>query len=237
VEPHDAAQWASAYKIEVEVDGEEKEYLLKVIQRPRHAEMALGEYESQRALQQHLPDNVCIPLAHGTFELDRNTSFFMTPFRHLTDRIPSPAQFVDVFQKLHSSSVSPTGKYGFHVATFNGWVPIINDWCDTWEEYFTRQFRSDILWQQSIRGPDADFNRVAGEFFEKVIPRLLRPLETGGRSIRPVLLHGDVYEGNVKIDEETKQLILYDSCCCYGHNERQCTSLPAGAMRKLTVRT
>jgi protein-ribulosamine 3-kinase len=27
-------------------------------------------------------------------------------------------------------------------------------------------------------------------FFEKVIPRLLRPLETGENSIKPVLIHG-----------------------------------------------
>lgn len=81
VYPHGAAQWASSFKVEIEVDGEEKEYFLKVIQRPHHAEMALGEYESQKALQQYLPENVCIPLAHGTFELDPNTSFFLTTFR------------------------------------------------------------------------------------------------------------------------------------------------------------
>ena len=169
---------------------------------------------SRKALQQYLPNNVCIPLAHGTYDSDPGTSFFLTPFRYLTDKIPEPAQFVEIFEKLHRSSVSPTGKYGFHVTTFNGWVPLVNDWCDTWEEFFARQFRSDILWEQGIRGPDPDFDRVADEFFQKVIPRLLRPLETGGRSIKPVLLHGDVYEGNVKIDEETQQLIIYDSCCC-----------------------
>lgn len=188
--------------------------------------MARGEYESQKALAEHLPDNVAIPLAHGTFELDGSKSFFLTPFRELKDRVPDPVQLTKVLEKLHKSSASPTGKFGFHVQTFNGVVPLINDWCDTWEEWFSRQFRSDIAWQRSIAGPDPEFDKVADEFFEKVIPRLLRPLETGGRSIKPTLVHGDIWHGNCQIDSTTQQVILFDSCCCYAHNE--CKVKPSG---------
>ncbi|SPO01576.1 uncharacterized protein DNG_04249 [Cephalotrichum gorgonifer] len=141
--------------------------------------MAYGEYESQQALAEHLPDNVAVPLSYGTFQLDASKSFFLTPFLKFEDSFPDPMQLTKILEKLHRSSTSPTGKYGFHVQTFNGVVPLINDWCDTWEEWFSRQFRSDIAWEQSIAGPDPEFDRVADEFFEKVIPRLLRPLETG----------------------------------------------------------
>jgi hypothetical protein len=41
-------------------------------------------------------------------------------------------------------------------------------------------------------GADTEFNSVAEEFFEKVVPRLLRPLQSGGRSIKPTLVHGDL---------------------------------------------
>jgi fructosamine-3-kinase len=181
--------------------------------------MALGEYESQKALWEHLPDNVSVPLAYGTFEQDPSQSFFLTAFRNLVDRPLGPTQLVDVLERLHTSSVSPNGKFGFHVTTFNGWVPLLNDWCDTWEEWYSRQLRSDIRWQQEVRGVDADFNKVADEFFEKVVPRLLRPLETGSRSIKPTLVHGDIWHGNTQIDMDTQQVILFDSCCCYAHNE------------------
>ncbi|KAJ5764666.1 hypothetical protein N7533_003347 [Penicillium manginii] len=181
--------------------------------------MALGEYESQMELAKYIPDNVVVPLAYGTLENDPSASFFLAIFRNLSEKTATPAQLVDALEKLHNNSVSPNGKFGFHVMTFNGVVPIVNDWCDTWEEYFSRQLRSDIKWEQGIRGPDPEFDAIADEFFQKVIPRLLRPLETGGRSIKPSLVHGDLWQGNAQIDMVTQQLVLFDSCCCYAHNE------------------
>lgn len=195
---------------------------MQVIQRENHAEMARGEYESQKALAAQIPNNVVIPLAHGTFDLDPSKSFFLTAFLQLDGGDPSPDELAKVLQKLHNSSTSPTGKFGFHVQTFNGVAPLINDWCDTWEEWFTRQLKSDIAWEQSIAGPDPDFDKVMDEFFTKVIPRLLRPLETGGRNIKPTLVHGDLWHGNCQVDPTTGKPILFDSCCCYAHHERTC---------------
>ncbi|KEY71832.1 hypothetical protein S7711_10062 [Stachybotrys chartarum IBT 7711] len=237
VAEHGTSSWSSGHRILVELDGEEKEYFLKVglygtcvsasaddsyvklIYRPRHAEMALGEYESQKAMWEHIPDNVVVPLAHGTLQLDDSKSFFLTTFRDFKSKDPSPEELISLLKELHTRAISPTGKFGFHVTTFNGYVPLVNDWCDSWEEYFSRQFRSDIEWEQGIRGPDREFNNVVDEFFQKVIPRLLRPLQTGGRSIKPVLVHGDIWHGNVKIDSASQKVILFDSCCCYAHNE------------------
>jgi len=183
--------------------------------------MARGEYESQKALAEILPDNVAVPLAFGTFQLDSSKSFYITPFRELMDKIATPTALAELLKTLHTTSRSPTGKFGFHVQTFNGVVPVINDWCDSWEAWFTRQFKADILWEQSVCGRDPEFDAVADEFFAKVIPRLLRPLETGGRYIKPSLLHGDIWHGNCQIDADTQKVILFDSCCCYGHNERK----------------
>lgn len=121
-----------------------------------------------------------------------SASFFLTPFRNLGDKTPEPAQLVEVLERLHKASMSPTGKFGFHITTFNGVVPLVNDWCDTWEEFFSRQLRSDIEWEQSIRGPDPEMDEISSEFFGKVIPRLLHPLQTVERNIKPVLVHGDV---------------------------------------------
>ncbi|KAI0450101.1 Fructosamine kinase-domain-containing protein [Xylaria acuta] len=219
ISPHGKGSWSSGYKVEIDVGGEESEYFLKVITRLHHLEMARGEFESQNELQKYLPDNVSTPLAYGQLELDLSSSFFLTPFRHLSEKVLDPQSLVEVLQKLHQTSISPTGKFGFHVTTFNGVVPLVNDWCDTWEEYFSRQLKSDIQWLHSVRGPDPEFDEVADQFLEKVIPRLLRPLQTGGRSIKPVLVHGDVWPGNVQLDTATRRVILYDSCCCYGHNE------------------
>lgn len=163
---------------------------------------------------------MAVPIGYGALASDPSSSFLLTAFLSLSEEVPGPAQLAEVLKKLHATSASPGGRFGFHVPTFNGVVPVINDWCDTWEEYFTRQLRSDIEWEHSIRGADPGFDATADEFFDKVVPRLLRPLQTGGRSIEPVLVHGNFWPGNVQIDKATQRIVLLDSCCCYGHNER-----------------
>ena len=49
--------------------------------------------------------------------------------------------------------------------------------------------------------------------------------QTGGRRIRPTLCQGDLWEdlweGNVQIDGNTEQPIMFDSWVSYGHNESQ----------------
>ena len=194
-------------------------WCLQVYNRPQHSAMARGEYESQKSLAQHLPENTAAPLAWDNFELDPTRSFFLTAYRNLRENTPDPAQLIEILAKFHTSSASLTGKFGFHVTTFNGHVPLVNDWTDSWEEWYNRQFRSDIEWEQRVRGIDPEFSEIADEFFQKVIPRLLRPLQSGGRSIKPVLVHGDIWHDNAQIDMDSNRVILFDSCCCYAHNE------------------
>lgn len=80
------------------------------------------------------------------------------------------------------------------------------------------------------RGESKELKGLEGDFFEKVVPRLLRPLENTkkGRSIKPVLLHGDLWVGNASVEEkeganEEGNCMLFDSSAFYGHNE--CKSL------------
>lgn len=182
--------------------------------------MALGEFQSQKALWQHIPNNVVVPLSHGTCKSDNSKSFFLASFRKfINGSLPTTHTLVELLKALHTSAISSTGKFGFHVMTFNGYVPLVNDWCDTWEEWYSRQLRSDMEHEQRVRGHDAEFMQIANEFFAKVIPRLLRPLETGDRTITPVLVHGDLWYENVAIDEHSGEAILFDSCCCYAHHE------------------
>ncbi|KAJ3574071.1 hypothetical protein NPX13_g4485 [Xylaria arbuscula] len=219
ITPHGKSSWGTGYKVDITVDGDSTKYFLKIVSQHNHAFMVRGEFESQKELQKYIPDNVVVPVAYGTLELDPSSSFLLTAFRNFIEETVSPEKSAEVLSRLHKRSHSPTGKFGFHVTTFNGVVPLINDWCDTWEEYFARQLRADIQWLHSVRGPDPMFDDVAERFFEKVIPRLLRPLQSNGRSIKPTLVHGDIWPDNVQVEKDRQHVILYDSCCCYGHNE------------------
>jgi hypothetical protein len=66
-------------------------------------------------------------LAYGPLELDSSASFFRTSFRNLSNEIPEPSQLAEVLERLHKSPVSPTGKFDFHITTFNGIVPLVNE--------------------------------------------------------------------------------------------------------------
>lgn len=99
-----------------------------------------------------------------------------------------------------------------------------NEWTDSWEEFWGRQFRNDVAYVQKVYGRDEYLDSLTADFIQKVVARLLRPLQTGGRNIKPSLCHGDLWDGNVQTDVNTGQAILFDSCAFYGHAEGRVTS-------------
>jgi protein-ribulosamine 3-kinase len=54
-----------------------------------------------------------------------------------------------------------------------------------------------------------------------VIPRLIGILESNGRSIKPCLIHGDLWETNIGTDIETGNIYIFDAAAYYGHNEME----------------
>ena len=73
--------------------------------------------------------------------------------------------------------------------------------------------------KKEAQGPSVELQNLCIPFYEKVIPRLLRPLETGGRHIEPCLVHGDLWCGNASTDLSNDQPIVFDACCFHAHNE------------------
>ncbi|KAH9906757.1 Fructosamine/Ketosamine-3-kinase [Xylariomycetidae sp. FL2044] len=215
----DKVQWSIGHHVAIEVENEEQEYFLKIIERPDWVDMARAEYDAQQALSAVIPENVVPPIAWGFFENDNTKSFYLTSFRRLSPRVPPIPKILAIVKKLHQTSISPTGKFGFQSTTYWGPPKMVNDWTDSWEEYWSRQFRSDIKYAQGVYGEDSDLANLTEEFIQKAVARLLRPLQTGGRTIKPSLCHGDLWDGNVQTDDDTKQPVLFDSACFYGHRE------------------
>lgn len=139
----------------------------------------------------------------------------------MLDDLPDIRSLGALVAKVHTDSMgkSPNGQYGFPVATHLANIPNDNSWCDTWEGWFTNAMRRMLQVEEKSHGPDPEFEKLTTALFEKVIPRLLRPLETKGRSIQPCLIHSDLWPGNIKLDAETDELLLFDSCAYWGHNE------------------
>jgi protein-ribulosamine 3-kinase len=188
-----------------------------------------GEFESTSAIYSITPDFCPKPIAWGTFNNDPDSHFYVCKFYEFTEGVPEPVSFCEKLARLHSHHASPDGKFGFHCTTYNGNLPQDNTWNDSWEAFFENGLRHVLKVREERNRPNQELNALLPALFEKVIPRLLRRLESGGRKIRPSLVHGDLWCGNAGIiDESTEEGIVYDPSSFWAHNE--CTSSTCGIM-------
>lgn len=72
------------------------------------------------SLHSVVPEFVPKPTAWGTYTTLPDTHFFLCEFRDMTDDMPDPHKFGALLSAVHQKSVSPNGKFGFHVTTFAG---------------------------------------------------------------------------------------------------------------------
>jgi len=193
------------------------------------------------ALYENMPDLVPQPIGWGTYAKDANTYFFICAFREMTGEVPGEAlaadestgesqsklgkelqrisDFTAQIARLHKTALSPTGRFGFPVTTYGGRLPQDTTFCDTWEESFTRGIQRMFDLEELQHGHDKDMVQLRALIVKKAIPRLLRPLETKGRSISACLVHGDLWDGNTGVDRETRRPVIFDACSSYAHHE------------------
>jgi protein-ribulosamine 3-kinase len=181
--------------------------------------MVRGELESMRAIHAQLPDFAPEPIAWGTYKTVADMHFLLCQYREMIDAMPEPYKFTMRLAALHHTSQSPNGKFGFHVTTYSGNLPQLTDWEDKWETFFSKSMKHAFELEIKAKGPDPEFDVLLPVIFDKVIPRLLRPLESEGRSIEPSLVHGDLWYANSGIDIDTGESLVFDACCFYAHNE------------------
>ena len=171
------------------------------------------------ALHNVIPDSTPGPIAWGSYASNPDIHFYLCHFIEMIDEVPDIQAFTAKVAELHSKSVSPNGEYGFSVPTYMGQMAQHTTWTKSWEEFFTLAMGQLMNIIEEMQGPDAELRQLFDQIVNKVIPRLIRPLESGGRKIEPCLVHGDLYSGNVSVDAETGGPILYDATCLYAHNE------------------
>lgn len=126
---------------------------------------------------------------------------------------------------FHTKGVSPNGKYGFSVPTWMGQMPQYTACTDSWEGVYANPMQQMMAMVEESQGPDVELKVLFGHMISKLIPRLLRPLETGGRQRKPSLVHGESYSGNVPVNGATSGPISYDPTCLYAHNECKSNSV------------
>ncbi|KAG8532552.1 uncharacterized protein KY384_002429 [Bacidia gigantensis] len=196
---HGISFWANTGRLDVELaGGSPHAYFIKVISNDVGLNM---------------------PIAYGTYETIPDTHFYICDFREMIDDMPDPHRFTTRLAALHQKSRSPEGKFGSEDTTFNGNLPQLGGWEASWETYFSKSMRLALDLEIKAKGHDTELDNLIPTLFDKVIPRLLRPLESEGRSVKPSLVHGDLWYANSGIDVNTGDPIIFDACSFYAHNE------------------
>lgn len=182
--------------------------------------MVEGEFESMSMLYKVSPDLVPKPIGFGTFESIEDVHFFLCEFVDIYDEVPDVTDLCTRIADLHvRSQALSNGKFGFKVTTCNGTVQQYTRWTSSWEEFFIETLREAFELEERVHGYSQKIADMLPALYEKVCPRLLRPLETEGRILRPTLVHGDLWHGNTAIHTESGMPCIYDSSALWAHNE------------------
>ena len=225
IEPHGLSSWSRSACIETSVDGERIAYFLKATPSISGKIMFEGECEGIRAIYDAVPGFCPRAVGTGMYESEPGVYFLLQRFVDMIEEPPDPETLPEKLAEMHKNGEASDGMYGFHVPTTAGLLPIHVAKGRSWEDYFTRYIKYCLLAEQLAQGPpgDPEYKRLTTIFLERIIPRLLRPLETGGREIQPRLIHTDIWHGNTGIDNDDGRPVIFDPCPEFGHNERKAT--------------
>ena len=127
--------------------------------------------------------------------------------------------FCSRLAELHTTSQSPKCKFGFHLTTCQGPNAQNTAWHENWCFYFTRLLEQFFYREIASNGADEEYEKTFVVLKSQVIPLILNPLQADGRSLKPALIHGDLWEENTGIDLTTGDPIVFDAAAHYAHNE------------------
>lgn len=182
-----------------------------------------------RELHNAAPNFVVKPIGWGKLKtavspLIPETYFLIVEFREFRpgqSGLPDHVKLGARLAAMHRNSVSPNGKFGFPVQTYDGARIQSIGWDEKWTSFFSKllaeAYRQDVesngVWPQL----DQMYQRVQS----RLIPRLIGALESEGRSVTPRLIHGDLWEGNIGVEDGTGDPWIFDCAAYYAHNEME----------------
>ncbi|KIW37402.1 uncharacterized protein PV06_10445 [Exophiala oligosperma] len=215
------SKWTLTARLNVKTaDGTAMAYFLKCAAGDAGRLMMEGEFNSMSELYRTMPEFVPKPLTWGKFSRPSpETYFFISEFIDMSDRPPEPNQFCTKLAKLHKTSTSPTGKFGFHITTCQGCNPQAVTWESNWTVFFGNLLRNVIKLDDAENGHWDALTVLEQRLLSHVIPHLLDNLTKNGRVVKPCLIHGDLWEGNTGTSYQTGNVYLFDAAVMYAHNE------------------
>ncbi|KAI9764479.1 MAG: hypothetical protein M1840_008405 [Geoglossum simile] len=215
--------WTATARLNVELpDGTRARYFLKCAADNDGRLVTEGEFNSMSEHYKFMPNFVPKPHSWGKYRVGNpDTYFFLAEFVDMSDRMPEPNQLCSKLANLHRNSVSPTGKFGFHITTCQGKTTQSVGWESTWTTFFAKLLQHVIDLDFKTNGYWEELDKLEKRIFSHIIPRLVGNLERDGRSVKPYLIHADLWEGNIGTSYTTGDIYIYDSGAFYAHNEME----------------
>ncbi|KAF9454089.1 fructosamine kinase [Macrolepiota fuliginosa MF-IS2] len=177
---------------------------------PSENEQYMGEAQSLEAMGHAAPGLVPKVFSYGA---DTNGSpYFISEYKNMTGLTEEAAEILAKRLAVELHQYKSQRGFGFEVPTYCGATRQKNGWHDTWEKCYDALI-GNLLEGLSKKGYE-DLVGLGEEVRNSVIPKLL-----GQLNIQPVLLHGDLWSGNVGVDSSTGQPVIFDPSSYYGHNE------------------
>lgn len=235
VAPYSDSAWTRTKRVQVRLsDGTAQDYFMKTCSEDFGALMMEGEFNSLKAMHAHIPASCPEPLGWGECQTRPGTFFLLMEFLHLEpthpdtkdpdpeqpySKHPHPKAISKIIVDLHERSTGEVEEFGFPVPNCHGKIIQPNSWDSDWSRYFTNLITAFYKADIDKNGTEAEYGILFDLLKQRVIPRLLEPLQADGRLLRPCLVHGDLWHENIGLDKETKLPMIYDASAFYGHNE------------------
>jgi len=217
--------WTVTARLDVELpEGRQERYFLKCATGDSGRLLMEGEYNAMSELYKTAPNLVPKPHSWGKYRLlggPDETYFFLAEYVDMSNRVPEPNQLCSKLAQLHRSSVSPTGMFGFHITTCQGRIPQAVSWNKSWTDFFTTLLQHVMALDFETNGDWQELDQLEKRIISHVIPRLIGALERDGRTVKPCLIHADLWEGNTGTSYDTGDIYIFDSAAFYAHNEME----------------
>ncbi|KAL4223167.1 fructosamine 3 kinase [Mactra antiquata] len=107
------------------------------------------------------------------------------------------------------SSDGYISQFGFHVNTCCGYLEMVNTWCNDWTTFYANKI------ELQVKMTEEKGDRKARELWNKLHIKFPRFFD--GLIIKPAIVHGDLWGGNVS--ENDKGPLMFDPASFYGHSE------------------
>ncbi|KID73657.1 Protein-ribulosamine 3-kinase [Metarhizium brunneum] len=181
-----------------------------------------GEFAGMTELHKVAPGFVPRPIGWGKLKSATPPSYFLlVEFKDFAPALPDPVKLGERLAAMHRNSSSPTGQFGYPIQTFDGMRLQSVGWDPSWTSFFSKLLAESYRQDTETNGPWPELDALYRKVQSQLIPRLVGALEADGRKVEPVLLHGDMWDGNVGTDSSTGDPWVFDCAAYYGHNEME----------------